>query len=175
MVYWPSRNLSYCRKIMSEWKCWWRSWRTEQRKSNLVSEFEVFNHKGRFPDTNVYTTLPLSKEVEKKQETSIHPEESSCLGNASTDCWTLGKNNHFYLQTTKTSLLKCFCPLNGFSLCECRSPFIEFSQFAGYQLYGKEEVPAGGIITGIGRVSGWAAHNTINMNALLHLLIICSL
>ncbi|XP_067838857.1 methylcrotonoyl-CoA carboxylase beta chain, mitochondrial [Heptranchias perlo] len=34
------------------------------------------------------------------------------------------------------------------------SPFLEFSQFAGYQLYGKEEVPAGGIITGIGRVSG---------------------
>uniref|UniRef100_UPI00398E71BE methylcrotonoyl-CoA carboxylase beta chain, mitochondrial n=1 Tax=Pristiophorus japonicus TaxID=55135 RepID=UPI00398E71BE len=34
------------------------------------------------------------------------------------------------------------------------SPFLEFSQFAGYQLYGEEEVPAGGIITGIGRVSG---------------------
>lgn len=36
-----------------------------------------------------------------------------------------------------------------------RSPFLELSQFAGYQLYGNEEVPAGGIITGIGRVSGW--------------------
>uniref|UniRef100_A0AAZ3S2Q0 Methylcrotonoyl-CoA carboxylase beta chain, mitochondrial n=1 Tax=Oncorhynchus tshawytscha TaxID=74940 RepID=A0AAZ3S2Q0_ONCTS len=34
------------------------------------------------------------------------------------------------------------------------SPFLEFSQFAAYELYGKEEVPAGGIITGIGRVSG---------------------
>ncbi|KAG8456456.1 hypothetical protein GDO86_002295 [Hymenochirus boettgeri] len=34
------------------------------------------------------------------------------------------------------------------------SAFLEFSQFAGYQLYGNEEVPAGGIITGIGRVSG---------------------
>ncbi|KAH0628045.1 hypothetical protein JD844_008715 [Phrynosoma platyrhinos] len=34
------------------------------------------------------------------------------------------------------------------------SPFLEFSQFAGYQLYGQEEVPAGGIITGVGRVSG---------------------
>ncbi|MEE6458652.1 hypothetical protein FKM82_000377 [Ascaphus truei] len=34
------------------------------------------------------------------------------------------------------------------------SVFLEFSQFAGYQLYGNEEVPAGGIITGIGRVSG---------------------
>ncbi|XP_042307449.1 methylcrotonoyl-CoA carboxylase beta chain, mitochondrial isoform X2 [Sceloporus undulatus] len=34
------------------------------------------------------------------------------------------------------------------------SPFLEFSQFAGYQLYGQEDVPAGGIITGIGRVSG---------------------
>ncbi|KAJ8263013.1 hypothetical protein COCON_G00154700 [Conger conger] len=34
------------------------------------------------------------------------------------------------------------------------SPFLEFSQFAAYELYGKEEVPAGGIITGMGRVSG---------------------
>ncbi|XP_073526606.1 methylcrotonoyl-CoA carboxylase beta chain, mitochondrial-like [Phyllobates terribilis] len=34
------------------------------------------------------------------------------------------------------------------------SPFLEFSQFAGYQLYGNEEVPAGGLITGIGRISG---------------------
>ncbi|XP_016069388.1 PREDICTED: methylcrotonoyl-CoA carboxylase beta chain, mitochondrial isoform X2 [Miniopterus natalensis] len=34
------------------------------------------------------------------------------------------------------------------------SPFLELSQFAGYQLYGNEEVSAGGIITGIGRVSG---------------------
>uniref|UniRef100_A0A668A2K9 methylcrotonoyl-CoA carboxylase n=1 Tax=Myripristis murdjan TaxID=586833 RepID=A0A668A2K9_9TELE len=34
------------------------------------------------------------------------------------------------------------------------TPFLEFSQFAAHQLYGKDEVPAGGIITGIGRVSG---------------------
>uniref|UniRef100_A0A8D3DVP1 methylcrotonoyl-CoA carboxylase n=1 Tax=Scophthalmus maximus TaxID=52904 RepID=A0A8D3DVP1_SCOMX len=34
------------------------------------------------------------------------------------------------------------------------TPFLEFSQFAAHELYGKEEVPAGGIITGIGRVSG---------------------
>lgn len=34
------------------------------------------------------------------------------------------------------------------------SPFMELSQFAGWELYGDEEVPAGGIITGIGRVSG---------------------
>jgi len=34
------------------------------------------------------------------------------------------------------------------------SPFLELSQLAGYNLYGKEEVPAGGIVTGVGRVSG---------------------
>jgi len=33
------------------------------------------------------------------------------------------------------------------------SPFLEFSQLAGYDLY-EDTVPAGGIITGIGRVSG---------------------
>ena len=32
------------------------------------------------------------------------------------------------------------------------SPFIEFSQLAGYGLYGDEVVPAGGIVTGIGLV-----------------------
>ncbi|KAL6043868.1 hypothetical protein STEG23_011824, partial [Scotinomys teguina] len=42
------------------------------------------------------------------------------------------------------------------NLLDPGSPFLEFSQFAGYQLYGDEEVPAGGIITGIGRVSGQA-------------------
>ncbi|KAK3539017.1 hypothetical protein QTP86_023621 [Hemibagrus guttatus] len=39
-------------------------------------------------------------------------------------------------------------------LLDPSSPFLEFSQFAAYELYGNEEVPAGGIITGIGRVSG---------------------
>ncbi|XP_040580378.1 LOW QUALITY PROTEIN: methylcrotonoyl-CoA carboxylase beta chain, mitochondrial [Lepeophtheirus salmonis] len=40
------------------------------------------------------------------------------------------------------------------SLLDPGSPFLELSQLAGYKLYGKEEVPAGGIITGIGRVNG---------------------
>lgn len=34
------------------------------------------------------------------------------------------------------------------------SPFLEFSQFAGYDLYGDDEVPSGGIITGIGLIQG---------------------
>lgn len=32
--------------------------------------------------------------------------------------------------------------------------FLELSQMAGFQLYGKEDVPAGGIITGVGMVAG---------------------
>ncbi|KAJ3218555.1 Methylcrotonoyl-CoA carboxylase beta chain, mitochondrial [Dinochytrium kinnereticum] len=39
------------------------------------------------------------------------------------------------------------------SLLDKGSPFLEFSQFAGHNLY-EDDVPAGGIITGIGRVSG---------------------
>nr|XP_003702771.1 PREDICTED: methylcrotonoyl-CoA carboxylase beta chain, mitochondrial isoform X1 [Megachile rotundata] len=39
-------------------------------------------------------------------------------------------------------------------LLDPTSPFLEFSQLAGYEMYGKEDVPAGGIITGIGRVEG---------------------
>ncbi|PVD32487.1 hypothetical protein C0Q70_07926 [Pomacea canaliculata] len=42
------------------------------------------------------------------------------------------------------------------TLLDPQSPFLELSQLAGHQLYGKEEVPAGGIITGIGRVAGCA-------------------
>lgn len=32
------------------------------------------------------------------------------------------------------------------------TPFLEFSQLAGHELYGKEVIPSGGIITGIGRI-----------------------
>ncbi|XP_029176194.1 methylcrotonoyl-CoA carboxylase beta chain, mitochondrial isoform X2 [Nylanderia fulva] len=39
-------------------------------------------------------------------------------------------------------------------LLDKNSPFLEFSQLAGYEMYDKEEVPAAGIITGIGRVKG---------------------
>jgi 3-methylcrotonyl-CoA carboxylase beta subunit len=39
------------------------------------------------------------------------------------------------------------------ALLDQGSPFVEFSQLAGYNLY-DEEVPAGGIVTGMGRVQG---------------------
>ena len=34
------------------------------------------------------------------------------------------------------------------------SPFLELSQMAGYQMYGKDEVWAGGMVTGIGLIQG---------------------
>jgi 3-methylcrotonyl-CoA carboxylase beta subunit len=34
------------------------------------------------------------------------------------------------------------------------SPFLELSQLAGYELYGEDNVPAGGIITGVGMIHG---------------------
>ncbi|XP_012541143.1 methylcrotonoyl-CoA carboxylase beta chain, mitochondrial isoform X1 [Monomorium pharaonis] len=40
------------------------------------------------------------------------------------------------------------------TLLDKNSPFLEFSQLAGYEMYGKDEVPAGGLITGIGRIEG---------------------
>jgi 3-methylcrotonyl-CoA carboxylase beta subunit len=39
-------------------------------------------------------------------------------------------------------------------LLDIGSPFLELSQLAAYGMYGDEDVPAAGIITGIGRVSG---------------------
>lgn len=41
------------------------------------------------------------------------------------------------------------------TLLDKNSPFLEFSQLAGYDMYGKDEVPAGGLITGIGRIEGY--------------------
>lgn len=35
-----------------------------------------------------------------------------------------------------------------------RSPFLEVGQFAAYNVYGSEDVPAAGIITGIGLIHG---------------------
>lgn len=40
------------------------------------------------------------------------------------------------------------------ALLDKGSPFLEFSQLAGYEMYEKDIVPAGGLITGIGRVEG---------------------
>jgi 3-methylcrotonyl-CoA carboxylase beta subunit len=40
------------------------------------------------------------------------------------------------------------------ALIDAGSPFLELSQLAGYEVYGDDEVPAAGIITGVGRVSG---------------------
>jgi 3-methylcrotonyl-CoA carboxylase beta subunit len=40
------------------------------------------------------------------------------------------------------------------ALIDPGTPFLELSQLAGYDMYGADEVPAGGIVTGIGTVSG---------------------
>ncbi|KAL9940016.1 hypothetical protein V8E36_000721 [Tilletia maclaganii] len=40
------------------------------------------------------------------------------------------------------------------NLLDPHSPFLEFSALAGHEMYGKDDVPCGGVITGIGRVSG---------------------
>ncbi|CAD6194070.1 unnamed protein product [Caenorhabditis auriculariae] len=40
------------------------------------------------------------------------------------------------------------------ALVDPGTAFLEFSQLAGFEKYGKEEVPSGGILTGIGHVSG---------------------
>lgn len=40
------------------------------------------------------------------------------------------------------------------TLLDPGSPFLELSPLAGFEMYGEDNVPAGGIITGIGRVQG---------------------
>ena len=40
------------------------------------------------------------------------------------------------------------------SILDPGSPFLELSQLAGYELYGEDRVPSGGMVTGIGLVHG---------------------
>ena len=40
------------------------------------------------------------------------------------------------------------------ALIDPGTPFLEFSQMAGYDMYNGEDVPAGGIVTGVGTVNG---------------------
>lgn len=40
------------------------------------------------------------------------------------------------------------------TLLDAGSPFLEIGQFAGYQMYGDDNIAAGGLIAGIGRVNG---------------------
>ena len=40
------------------------------------------------------------------------------------------------------------------ALLDPGSPFLELSQMAAYQMYGNDDVPAAGVITGIGRIEG---------------------
>lgn len=42
------------------------------------------------------------------------------------------------------------------------SPFLEFSQLAAYRVYGEDNIPAAGIITGIGRIAGTECVIVIN-------------
>jgi len=42
-------------------------------------------------------------------------------------------------------------------LVDPHSPFLELSQLAGYEMYGNDVVNSGGIVAGIGRVSGQLA------------------
>nr|CDJ93509.1 Carboxyl transferase and Ribonuclease III domain containing protein [Haemonchus contortus] len=48
------------------------------------------------------------------------------------------------------------------TLIDPGTSFLELSQLAGFQMYGNEEVPAGGIITGLGTVSGRVCMITAN-------------
>ena len=42
------------------------------------------------------------------------------------------------------------------ALIDPSSAFLELSQLAAWDLYGRDDVPSGGIVTGIGRVFGCA-------------------
>ena len=59
------------------------------------------------------------------------------------------------------------------ALTDAGSPFLELSSIAGHEMYGGDEVPAGGIITGVGTVQGVSciivANDSTYMNSFLAL------
>ncbi len=61
---------------------------------------------------------------------------------------------NYYLESELTnSLISGTRVIDNVLFIPDRSPFLEFSQLAGYKMY-EDGVPAGGIITGVGQVSG---------------------
>ena len=48
------------------------------------------------------------------------------------------------------------------ALIDPGTSFLELSPLAGFELYGRDEVPAGGIITGIGKVNGVSCMIVVN-------------
>lgn len=92
----------------------------------------------------------LEQAVVRQQDSGICHERNCCQETELTHCWILGNipfNTLVELASLQVSQdSRCADTLSS-------SPFLELSQFAGYELY-KDDVPAGGIITGIGRVAG---------------------
>ena len=41
------------------------------------------------------------------------------------------------------------------TLVDPGSPFLEVGALAGYEMYGKDWLPAGGLVTGIGTIQGY--------------------
>uniref|UniRef100_A0AAQ4Q2H1 methylcrotonoyl-CoA carboxylase n=1 Tax=Gasterosteus aculeatus aculeatus TaxID=481459 RepID=A0AAQ4Q2H1_GASAC len=94
-----------------------------------------------FPNVLGCTHTPLYTENRERRIALCHFTLSTIR------CQTKVQNKSFRISNMYNMLF-------FFIWLSSRSPFLEFSQFAAYELYGKEEVPAGGILTGIGRVSG---------------------
>ena len=45
-------------------------------------------------------------------------------------------------------------PPTGVTIANDSTPFLELGQFAGYNMYDGQDIPAAGIVTGVGRVHG---------------------
>ena len=131
-------------------------WRRSSQKSNSVFQFFLRFLLFLLYLWNMYRWIMFSsnffarfdQEAVKRRSTDTFLETRCCLEIASTP-WSI--------RGASVGLASA-CHEIKFMVVPCRSPFLELSQLAAHNLYGKEDVPCGGIITGIGRVSGWGSY-----------------
>lgn len=63
-------------------------------------------------------------------------------------------NRNVKAKTSHLSKNKILVRDRIYKLLDNGTSFLEFSQMAGYQMYDSDELPAGGLVTGIGQISG---------------------
>ncbi|PNF34390.1 Methylcrotonoyl-CoA carboxylase beta chain, mitochondrial [Cryptotermes secundus] len=92
------------------------------------------------------------KNTPEYQENYAHLKNLVTELQAAVECVMKGGGDQARLRHTSKGKLLVRDRVNR--LLDPGSPFLELSQLAGHDLYGDDIVPAGGIVTGIGRIAG---------------------
>ncbi|CAF1392215.1 unnamed protein product [Adineta ricciae] len=103
---------------------------------------------------NTYNQLPTACDVQSDVYKSNYEAMSKTVGELKTVIKRITLGGTDDARKRHTSKNKLLARDRIDKLLDPNTPFLELSQLAGYQLYGDEEVPAAGLITGIGQIEG---------------------